>query len=84
MSSKMNDLHLPLTYFARSFLGRNQNLVDTITLDFLHRFRGGSRIFSQGGSSGKQCDKDDAGVSGEGTEGGLGGLPQENFEYEVL
>ena len=41
-------------------------------------------IFSQGGSGGKQCHKDDAGVSGEGTEGGLGGLPQENVEYEVL
>ena len=42
-------------------------------------FRGGSRIFSQGGSGGTQCHKDAAGVSGEGTEGGL-----ENFEYEVL
>ena len=48
--------------------------------------RGGSRIFSQGGSGGTQthCHRDAAGVSGEGTEGGLGGLPQENFEYEVL
>ena len=41
-------------------------------------------FFSQGGSGGKQCHKDDAGVSGEGTEGGLGGLLQENVEYEVL
>ena len=48
------------------------------------RNRGGSRIFSQGGSGGTQCHKDAAGVSGEGTEGGLGGLPQENVEYEVL
>ena len=40
-------------------------------------------FFSQGGSGGTQCHKDVAGVSGEGTEGGLG-LPQENFEYEVL
>ena len=38
--------------------------------------RGGSRIFSQGGSGGTQCHKDATGVSGEGTEGGL--------EYEVL
>ena len=30
--------------------------------------RGGSRIFSQGGSGGTQCHKDAAGVSGEGTE----------------
>ena len=44
-------------------------------------------IFSQGGSGGTQCHKDAAGVSGEGTVGGgggLGGIPQENFEYEVL
>ena len=34
--------------------------------------RGGSRIFSQGGSGGTQCHKDAAGVSGKGTEGGLG------------
>ena len=47
------------------------------------RFRGGPRIFSQGGSGGKQSHKEAAGVSGEGMEGGLG-LPQENFEYEVL
>ena len=47
-------------------------------------FRGGSRIFSQGGSGGTQCHKDACGVSGEGMEGGLGGLPQENIEYEVL
>ena len=49
------------------------------------RGRGGSRIFSLGGSGGTQthCHRDAAGVSGEGTEGGLG-LPQENFEYEVL
>ena len=48
--------------------------------------RGGSRIFSQGGSGGTQthCHRDAAGVSGEGMEGGLGGLPQENYEYEVL
>ena len=30
--------------------------------------RGGSRIFSQGGSGGTQYHKDAAGVSGEGTE----------------
>ena len=52
--------------------------------DVSGRGRGGSRIFSQGGSGGTQCHKDAAGVTGEGTEGGLGGLPQENFEYEVL
>ena len=45
--------------------------------------RGGSRIFSQGGS-GWQCHRDATGVSVEVTEGGLGGLPQENVEYEVL
>ena len=43
-------------------------------------FRGGSRIFSQGGS-GSQCHWD---ACVEGTEGGVGGLPQENLEYEVL
>ena len=49
----------------------------------LEGIRGGSSIFSQGGS-GSQCHRDAAGVSVEGMEGGLGGLPQENFEYEVL
>ena len=47
------------------------------------KVRGGSRIFSQGGS-GSQCHRDAAGISVEGTEGGLGGLPQEKLEYEVL
>ena len=43
--------------------------------------RGGSRIFSQGGSGGTQthCHRDAAGVSGEGTEGGLGGPPPRKF-----
>ena len=48
--------------------------------------RGGSRIFPLGGSGGTQthCHRDATGVWGVGTEGGLGGLPQENYEYEVL
>ena len=46
--------------------------------------RGGSRIFSQGGSGGTKCETDAAGVWGEGKKGGLGVLPQENLESEVL
>ena len=47
--------------------------------------RGGCRNFSQGGSGGTMWHRHVCGVSGEGTEGGLGfGLPQENLEYEVL
>ena len=62
-------------------VGHIANFLTTMIND-----RGGSRIFSQGGSGGTQthCHRDATGVSGEGTEGGLGGLPQENFEYEVL
>ena len=39
-----------------------------------------------GGGGGSENVKLNAngGVSGEGTEGGLGGLRQENFEYKVL
>ena len=38
-------------------------------------------FFPRGGSGGTQthCHRDAAGVSGEGTEGGLGGLPQAKF-----
>ena len=46
--------------------------------------QGGSRIFSQGGSGGTMCHRHAYGVSGGGMEGGMGGLPQENLEYEVL
>ena len=46
--------------------------------------RGGSRIFSQGGSGGTKCQRDAAGVWGDGKKGGLGVLPQENLECEVL
>ena len=42
--------------------------------------RGGSGFLPRGGPG----HRDAAGVSVEGTEGGLGGLPQENVEYEVL
>ena len=37
-----------------------------------------------GGSVGKKCHRDAGGASGEGMVGGLGDLPQENLEYEVL
>ena len=37
-----------------------------------------------GGSGGIMCHRDAYGVLGEDTEGGFGGLPQENLEYEVL
>ena len=49
-----------------------------------HPGRGGSRIFSQGGSGGTKCQRDAAGVWGDGKKGGLGVLPQENLESEVL
>ena len=43
-------------------------------------------FFPRGGPVGHRhiAHRDATGVSGEGTEGGLGGLPQENLEYEVL
>ena len=46
--------------------------------------RGGFRIFSQGGSGGTKGQRDAAGVWGDGKKGGLGVLPQENLESEVL
>ena len=46
--------------------------------------RGGSRIFSQGGSGGTKCQRDAAGVRGDGKKGGLGDFPPENLESEVL
>ena len=58
-------------------------LLASIGLTALSMSRGGSRIFSQGGS-GSQFHRDAAGAWGEGTEGGLGGIPQEKLEYEVL
>ena len=43
-------------------------------------------FFPRGGPVGHRhiAHRDATGFSGEGTEGGLGGLPQENLEYEVL
>ena len=50
------------------------------------RVQGRIQVFFPGGVRWDQthCHRDAAGVSAEGTEGGLGGLHQENFEYEVL
>ena len=47
-------------------------------------FQGRIQDFFPGGVRWDTVHKDAAGVSGEGTEGGLGGLPHEKFEYEVL
>ena len=41
----------------------------------LRKIRGGSRIFSQGGSGGTMFHRDAVDISGEGTEGGWGASP---------
>ena len=41
-------------------------------------------FFPRGGSGGTKCQRYAAGLWGDSKKGGLGVLPQENFESEVL